>query len=97
MLQITCPWCGQRDQIEFRCGGPSHIHRPEPYDQISDDVWAEYLFNRTNPKGAHHERWVHSGGCRRWFNLVRDTVSHEIGKAYEMSEPAPTGEGEQRS
>jgi len=24
------------------------------------------------------ERWVHSAGCRRWFNLVRDTVTHEM-------------------
>jgi sarcosine oxidase delta subunit len=21
---------------------------------------------------------VHTAGCRRWFNLVRDTVTHEI-------------------
>jgi heterotetrameric sarcosine oxidase delta subunit len=24
------------------------------------------------------ERWVHTAGCRRWFNLVRDTVTHHI-------------------
>jgi len=24
------------------------------------------------------ERWVHTAGCRRWFNVVRDTVTHEI-------------------
>jgi heterotetrameric sarcosine oxidase delta subunit len=24
------------------------------------------------------ERWVHTAGCRRWFNLVRDTVTHTI-------------------
>jgi heterotetrameric sarcosine oxidase delta subunit len=24
------------------------------------------------------ERWVHTAGCRRWFNLVRDTVTDEI-------------------
>jgi heterotetrameric sarcosine oxidase delta subunit len=24
------------------------------------------------------ERWVHTAGCRRWFTLVRDTVTHEI-------------------
>jgi heterotetrameric sarcosine oxidase delta subunit len=24
------------------------------------------------------ERWVHTAGCRRWFTLVRDTVTHTI-------------------
>ena len=28
------------------------------------------------------ERWVHFAGCGRWFNLWRNTVSHEIGPAY---------------
>jgi sarcosine oxidase, subunit delta len=27
------------------------------------------------------ERWVHTAGCRRWFKLVRDTVTHEITSA----------------
>lgn len=96
MLLIACPWCGPRDEIEFRCGGQSHIARPGPYDQVSDEAWADYLFNRTNPKGLHRERWVHAAGCRRWFNLARDTVTHEIKAVYRMDEPAPdldTGAG----
>lgn len=39
---------------------------------------AQYLFFRDNPKGPFAERWVHSAGCRRWFNAVRDTVSNEF-------------------
>ena len=31
-----------------------------------------------NPKGPFAERWVHSAGCRRWFNAVRDTVTNEF-------------------
>jgi heterotetrameric sarcosine oxidase delta subunit len=27
------------------------------------------------------ERWVHTAGCRRWFDLVRDTVTHNIAPA----------------
>ena len=47
----------------------------------TDAQWADYVFARTNPKGRHAERWSHSAGCRRWFNVVRDTVTHEIGEA----------------
>ena len=28
MLLIPCPWCGERDETEFRCGGEAHIARP---------------------------------------------------------------------
>ncbi len=89
MLLITCPWCGSRDEVEFYCGGQSHITRPEPYDQVSDKTWCEYLFFRINPKGVHYERWVHNAGCRRWFNVARDTVTHEIKATYKMTDPRP--------
>jgi len=89
MLLIPCPWCGPRDEIEFHCGGQSHVQRAEPYDQVSDETWSNYLFNRVNPKGLHLERWVHNGGCRRWFNLARDTATHRIALAYKMGEAPP--------
>jgi sarcosine oxidase subunit delta len=84
MLLLTCPYCGPRAEIEFRCGGEAHITRPGPHDQVNETAWADYLFYRTNPKGEHHERWVHSAGCRRWFNVARDTVTHRILATYEM-------------
>ena len=42
-----------------------------------------------NPKGWHRERWNHAQGCRRWFNAVRHTVSHEIAATYPMGGPPP--------
>ena len=30
MLQIPCPYCGVRDEEEFRFGGESHVARPTP-------------------------------------------------------------------
>ena len=39
----------------------------------------------------HRERWVHSLGCRRWFNVARDTVTHEIRAVYRMGEQPPEG------
>ncbi|MBH62276.1 MAG: sarcosine oxidase subunit delta [Alphaproteobacteria bacterium] len=89
MLLIPCPWCGPRDEIEFGCGGEAHIARPENPDELSDEAWADYLFNRANPKGPFAERWVHSHGCRRWFNVVRDTATNEILAVYEMGAPRP--------
>ncbi|MEX2201124.1 MAG: sarcosine oxidase subunit delta [Dongiaceae bacterium] len=89
MLLISCPWCGPRDESEYSCGGESHIVRPTDPERLSDAEWADYLYMRNNPKGLLYERWVHSRGCRRWFNLVRDTVSHEILAIYRMSEPKP--------
>jgi sarcosine oxidase, subunit delta len=89
MLLIPCPWCGPRDESEFACGGESHIARPTGFERLSDVEWADYLYMRNNPKGPHFERWVHTRGCRRWFNLVRDTVSHEILAVYRMTDPKP--------
>jgi len=86
MLRIKCPWCGVRDQTEFKFGGEAHITRPDSMDEVSDREWAHYLFYRKNPKGIHHERWLHNYGCRQWFNVVRDTVTHEIHEVYKMGE-----------
>ena len=89
MLLIECPWCGPRDETEFHCGGEAHIARPKYPDALSDDEWANYLFMRKNPKGLHREQWHHSAGCRRWFNVERDTVSYQIKSVYKLGEQPP--------
>jgi len=89
MLLISCPWCGPRDEIEFLCRGESHIERPPNPESVSDEAWGDYLFMRRNPKGLHFERWVHIHGCRRYFNVVRDTVTHEVHAVYRMGEKPP--------
>ena len=91
MLLIACPYCGPRAESEFTCGGESHIARPGPPEGVSDEAWADYLFFRQNPKGVHCERWCHSLGCRQWFNVARDTVTHEIKAVYRMDEKRPEG------
>jgi heterotetrameric sarcosine oxidase delta subunit len=89
MLLITCPWCGDREEPEFGYGGQAHVAHPaDPY-ALDDAEWAQYLFVRDNPKGAFAERWVHSAGCRRWFNAVRDTVTNEILAIYRPADPRP--------
>ena len=89
MFVIPCPWCGSRDQSEFSYGGEAHIVRPVDSGSLGDDEWAGYLFMRANPKGPFAERWVHSAGCRRWFNLMRDTATDRVIGAYKPGETAP--------
>jgi sarcosine oxidase subunit delta len=80
MLLIPCPWCGERDEIEFSYGGQAEVPYPADPAALSDEAWAEFVFIRDNPRGLFAERWVHTQGCRRWFDLVRNTVTHEIAR-----------------
>ncbi len=90
MLRIRCPHCGVRDEAEFVFGGPAHVARPDPLDPAVDDrTWTQYLFARDNPRGLHCERWCHTFGCGRWFNVARDTVTHEIRAVYPMGQTLP--------
>ena len=89
MLIIDCPWCGPRDQTEFAYGGEAHIVRPLKPEALSDAEWAGYLFMRKNIKGRHLEQWGHAFGCRKWFNVERDTVTYRITATYKPGEQAP--------
>lgn len=89
MIQINCPWCGERNEEEFVYGGPSHIERPSNPDASSEVEWSAYLFNRVNSQGIHLERWQHRFGCRQWFNLARDTVTHNILNIYNIGDSKP--------
>jgi len=80
MLLIDCPYCGPRDETEFSCGGEADIARPKKPEKLTDAEWADYVFMRTNSKGRFKERWVHTHGCGRWFNMVRNTATHEHGE-----------------
>jgi sarcosine oxidase, subunit delta len=87
MMQLHCPWCGARPENEFHCGGTTAIARP-PLD-CSDEVWGEYLYFRDNPQGDHAERWHHDFGCGQWFNVLRNTVTHEVRAVYSITAPPP--------
>ena len=92
MLLIECPWCGPRDESEFTYGGEAHVIRPENPESATDEQWADYLFYRRNPRGDHLEQWYHAAGCRRWFNVQRDTLTYEVKHVYRVGEPPPRGE-----
>ena len=89
MLLIPCTFCGEREESEFHQGGEAHIVRPKDPDELSDAEWADYLFLRKNTKGLFLERWVHLHGCRRWFNMARNTATNEIIAVYKMGAQPP--------
>ena len=91
MLLIACPWCGERDESEFSYAGEAHISRPLETEKLSDEQWADYLFMRKNPKGLHREQWLHVAGCRRFFNVERDTLTYRISGSYKIGEQPPSG------
>jgi sarcosine oxidase subunit delta len=89
MFLIRCPYCGERDMSEFGYGGEAHIARPTRSETMSDADWADFVFLRNNPKGLLPERWNHQAGCRRWFNVVRNTATDDILAVYKVGETRP--------
>jgi sarcosine oxidase subunit delta len=76
MHQIKCPWCGVRDEAEFRYRGDASVTRPAP--DAGPEAFYDFVYTRANPKGWNIEWWHHVGGCRQWIKVVRHTVTHEI-------------------
>ncbi|MCE8016970.1 sarcosine oxidase subunit delta [Halomonas sp. MCCC 1A17488] len=94
MFHIYCPYCEElREEEEFHPKGEAHIVRPKDPEACSDEEWGDYLFFRDNPRGIHHELWVHAVGCRKFFNVTRNTVTYEILETYKIGErPTVTAE-----
>ena len=79
MKMMTCPINGARPISEFICGGEVRS-MPEP--QIVDDqMWAEYVFNRTGVPGIKQEWWCHTPS-NTWFIAERNTLTDEVLRTY---------------
>lgn len=78
-MRIACPFCGDRDVAEFTyLGDADHsAQRPEPAQENSD-AWNQWVYDRKNPAGEHRELWQHTGGCRSFMIVTRNTITHEI-------------------
>lgn len=81
MMQITCPFCGPRNESEFIYGGPVGSKRPADPAATSDADWVEHLTIVPNPLGPVEEKWWHARGCGQWLTLWRDTRTHDIVEA----------------
>lgn len=77
MQLFPCPFCGPRDETEFRFGGDAGNRRPEPAPDVGAEAWSAYLHEAANPKGRSREVWVHLT-CGEFFVMERDTVTHEV-------------------
>ena len=86
MLEIKCPYCGKRSQNEFSYGGDATLKRPELGKEVSNKEWDEFVYFRSNTRGKHLELWHHVAGCRQWFKVLRNTLTHEIYKTSKMNE-----------
>jgi len=77
MQRFTCPFCGLRDEREFRFSGEAGKTRPDTTRDVSDQQWRDYLFANRNPMGAAREVWVHQP-CQEYFIMERDTVTMDV-------------------
>ena len=94
MLKVFCPHCAEsREEAEFHCVGQAHLARPRDPDNCTDQQWGNYLYFRKNPRGIYQELWVHAAGCRKFFNITRDTQSYQIMESYRIGQtPSVTAE-----
>ncbi len=91
MLLLTCPYCGVAgEETEFAPGGEAHVTRAGPGSL--DAEFADYLFTRKNPRGAHFERWRHAYGCGKWFHVARSTATLEVFGSYPAQASGPPAE-----
>ena len=77
MLLISCPFRGDRAEIEFIAGGEA-ITRPENPVARDEAALTDYLYHRDNRRGVQREQWWHAHGCRRWLVVERDTQANSI-------------------
>ncbi len=90
MFYIYCPYCQEhREEVEFHASGQAHLARPADPDNCTDEEWGQFLYFRENPRGLHREMWVHATGCRKFFNIERDTHSYEIKNVYKIGDTPP--------
>jgi methylglutamate dehydrogenase subunit B len=81
---ITCPHCGVRPKEEFTIRGDASPVRPDPQAKFA--AWDAYVHLRANVRGVMAEHWQHSGGCRRWLVVERDTFTHEVHSVTDAAE-----------
>jgi methylglutamate dehydrogenase subunit B len=77
-MRLTCPFCGERDHAEFAYLGDADARRPDPAAPDAQSKFFDAVYLRDNPFGPHNELWYHTGGCRSWLRVTRNTRTHEV-------------------
>jgi sarcosine oxidase subunit delta len=79
MKIMTCPINGPRLISEFAYAGELK-EMPDP-TQVSDEQWADYVFNKNGPAGMKREWWCHTASGV-WFIAERDTTRDVVVRTY---------------
>ena len=90
MKLLRCPINGVRPIQEFTYGGEL---RPMPdADSVTDEQWADYVFNRRGEPGLRREWWYHipSG---TWFIAERDIAPDGVGRTYLYTSESESQDG----
>lgn len=77
-MLIKCPHCGVRPVEEFTFLGDAAPVRPQSNDPATMEQWFDYVYLRDNPRGEIDEYAHHSGGCRAWLVVRRNTENHAV-------------------
>ena len=77
-MLIKCPHCGTRPVEEFTFLGDATVQRPTSIEPSAFEQWYDYVYLRDNRRGRFDEYVHHSGGCRAWLVVSRDTETHEV-------------------
>ena len=75
MKILNGPVNGPRAVTEFAYWGELR-EMPDPA-AVSDEQWADYVFNRNGAPGIKKEWWCHTPS-NTWFIAERDTVTNEV-------------------
>ncbi len=75
---IDCPHCGRRTTDEFYIKGDATKVRPTETGDGTMDQWHDYVHTRDNIRGRIAEHWHHTGGCRQWLVVERDSMTHDV-------------------
>ena len=79
MKILHCPLNGPRPLQEFQFGG--EVREMPDADRVSDEEWADYVFDRVGEPGVKREWWYHIASGT-WFIAERDNKSDEILRTY---------------
>ena len=77
MQLFPCPFCGTRDETEFRYLGEADTLRPTGAAAAPIAEWTRYLYFQRNVKGRVAEIWSHVP-CGETFRMERDNVTHVV-------------------
>ena len=57
---------------------PAELHAIDAYWRAANYLSVGQIYLRDNPRGRFDEYAHHSGGCRAWLVVSRNTETHEV-------------------